>query len=101
MYPGYASPATASATARVDGTFVVSINATDIGTGARTAMLVLAAEALDVDPDLVEIRIGDSDLPRAGVAGGSSGTTSWGWAVHKVCRELAGTLVGPRWRPTR
>ena len=77
-------PATATRTA----TFVVSINATDIGTGARTAMLVLAAEALDVDPDLVEIRIGDSDLPRAGVAGGSSGTTSWGWAVHKVCREL-------------
>jgi xanthine dehydrogenase YagR molybdenum-binding subunit len=92
VYPGYASPATASATARVDGTFAVSINATDIGTGARTAMLVLAAEALDVDPDLVEICIGDSDLPRAGVAGGSSGTTSWGWAVHKVCRELAGKL---------
>ena len=42
---------------------------------------------------LVEIRIGDSDLPRAGVAGGSSGTTSWGWAVHKVCRELAGALA--------
>lgn len=92
VYPGYAMPATASATARVDGTFAVSINATDIGTGARTALLVLAAEALQVDPDLVEISIGDSDLPRAGVAGGSSGTTSWGWAVNKVCRELAAAL---------
>jgi len=91
-YPGYASPATATATAGIAGGFVVSINATDIGTGARTAMLVLAAEALGVDPDLVEIRIGDSDLPRAGVAGGSAGTTSWGWAVHKVCRELLGRL---------
>ena len=95
VYPGYASPATATATAKVDGSFVVSINATDIGTGARTAMLVLAAEALQVDPALVDIRIGDSDLPRAGVAGGSSGTTSWGWAVHKVCRELATAIADP------
>src|SRR6478672_7018397 len=92
-YPGYASPATATATALPGGRFVVSINATDIGTGARTAMLILAAEALQVDPELVEILIGDSDLPRAGVAGGSAGTTSWGWAVHKVCRELADALV--------
>ncbi|HEY4992853.1 MAG TPA: xanthine dehydrogenase family protein molybdopterin-binding subunit [Nakamurella sp.] len=87
-YPVYASPATATATAAPDGGFVVSINATDIGTGARTALLVLAAEALGTDPERVEIRIGDSDLPRAGGAGGSSGTTSWGWAVHKVCSHL-------------
>src|SRR6478735_4798595 len=94
-YPGYASPATATATALLGGRFEVSINATDIGTGARTAMLILAAEALAVDPGLVDIRIGDSDLPRAGVAGGSSGTTSWGWAVHKVCRELATAIADP------
>jgi xanthine dehydrogenase YagR molybdenum-binding subunit len=92
-YPGYASPAAATATALLGGRFEVSINATDIGTGARTAMLILAAEALAVDPGLVDIRIGDSALPRAGVAGGSSGTTSWGWAVHKVCRELAVAVV--------
>jgi len=93
-YPGYASPATATATALSGGRFEVSINATDIGTGARTAMLILAAEALGVDADLIEIRIGDSDLPRAGVAGGSAGTTSWGWAVDKVCRELVAALLG-------
>jgi xanthine dehydrogenase YagR molybdenum-binding subunit len=92
-YPGYAAPATAAATATGTGRFVVSINATDIGTGARTALLLLAADALDVDPDDVEILIGDSDLPRAGVAGGSMGTTSWGWAVHKACRELAARLA--------
>jgi len=92
-YPGYASPATASATRTVTGDYVVSINATDIGTGARTAMLVLAAEALEVDHSRVEILIGDSDLPRAGVAGGSAGTTSWGWAVHKACRELVDRLA--------
>jgi xanthine dehydrogenase YagR molybdenum-binding subunit len=92
-YPGYAMPATASATRTADGSFLVSINGTDIGTGARTAMLILAAEALDVDHSRVEIRIGDSDLPRAGVAGGSAGTTSWGWAVHKACRELVERLT--------
>jgi len=92
-YPGYASPATATATATVAGTYVVSINATDIGTGARTAMLILAAEALGVQRHRVEIRIGDTELPRAGVAGGSSGTTSFGWAVHKACAALADKLA--------
>ena len=92
-YPGYAAPATASATRTRGGDYLVSINATDIGTGARTALLVLAAEALEVDPSDVRMRIGDSDLPRAGVAGGSMGTTSWGWAVHKACRELVDHLA--------
>ena len=93
-YPAYAAPATATVTAGLTGRFVVEINATDIGTGARTALLVLAAEALGVSPDRVEMRIGSTDLPRAGVAGGSMGTTSWGWAVTKACAELLDRVGG-------
>ncbi|GAA2008690.1 xanthine dehydrogenase YagR molybdenum-binding subunit [Nakamurella flavida] len=93
-YPAMVNPAQASVTAGPDGRFEVSINATDIGTGARTTLLILAAEALDVATDRVRIRIGDTSLPPAGVAGGSAGTSSWGWAVAKACRELRTRLAG-------
>jgi xanthine dehydrogenase YagR molybdenum-binding subunit len=87
-YPVVVAPSTASAEALADGTFHVRVNATDIGTGARTVLAQVAAEQLGVPLDAVRIDIGSSDLPSASLAGGSSGTASWGWAVHKACREL-------------
>ncbi|WP_030409174.1 xanthine dehydrogenase family protein molybdopterin-binding subunit [Streptomyces albus] len=95
-YPVLVAPSTASAQAQGDGTYHVRINATDIGTGARTVLAQVAADALGVGLDAVRIDVGSSDLPHAPLAGGSSGTASWGWAVHKACRELresGGTVV--------
>ncbi|MDR0359206.1 MAG: xanthine dehydrogenase family protein molybdopterin-binding subunit, partial [bacterium] len=91
-YPAYRRPA--SAVARVDapGDFTVRVNGTDIGTGARTALTMIAAEVLEVPPDRVRVEIGDSDLPAAGVAGGSMGTASWGTAVANACRSLRAEL---------
>ncbi|MCF0092607.1 xanthine dehydrogenase family protein molybdopterin-binding subunit [Micromonospora sp. MH99] len=91
-YPARARPSSAAATARPDGTFLVRIDATDIGTGARTALWQVAADALGVPPERVEIRIGDSDLPVAPLAGGSMGTASWSWAVIRACEALRGKL---------
>ncbi len=92
-YPVYVSPSGARARAGADGRFSVGVNATDIGTGARTVLTQVAAGALGVDVGLVDLRLGDSDLPQAPGAGGSSGTASWGWAVDKACRELRALLV--------
>jgi xanthine dehydrogenase YagR molybdenum-binding subunit len=92
-YPTYFGPNTATARLEEDGRYTVGINATDLGTGARTALTVLAAEALDVDPAMVTVEIGDTRLPRASAAGGSSGTSSWGMAVDKVCRELRAAVA--------
>jgi len=92
-YPVYVGAAGATVRATPAGRFEVGVNATDIGTGARTAMLQLAADALAVPIDLVEISIADSDLPKARGAGGSAGTSSWGWAVTKACRQLKAQIV--------
>src|SRR5439155_8737484 len=46
MYPTYRSPAQATARANPDGSFDVQIAATDLGTGARTVLTQIAAEAL-------------------------------------------------------
>ncbi|GGK08183.1 xanthine dehydrogenase [Streptomyces camponoticapitis] len=87
-YPVLISPSTAEARADADGGFLVRVNATDIGTGARTVLAQIGADALQAPLERVRIEIGDSDLPRAPLAGGSSGTGSWGWSVDKACRAL-------------
>ncbi|MEU4659593.1 xanthine dehydrogenase family protein molybdopterin-binding subunit [Streptomyces sp. NPDC023723] len=92
-YPVLVSPSTASARALPDGGFLVQVNATDIGTGARTVLAQVAADTLGVPLDRVRIEVGSTDLPAASLAGGSSGTASWGWAVHDACARLADRLA--------
>ncbi|QKW10035.1 xanthine dehydrogenase family protein molybdopterin-binding subunit [Streptomyces sp. NA04227] len=87
-YPVLLGPSQAEVHADPDGTYRVRINATDIGTGARTVLGQIAAEVLGTRPDNVHMDIGNSDLPSASLAGGSSGTASWGTAVHKACLAL-------------
>jgi xanthine dehydrogenase YagR molybdenum-binding subunit len=93
-YPAYQSPSGARATAHEDGAFTVEVAASDIGTGARTALTQIAADALGSDPASVTVEIGDSALPFGPVAGGSMGTASWGSAVHGACTALAAKLAG-------
>jgi xanthine dehydrogenase YagR molybdenum-binding subunit len=90
-YPTMAQPSTARVTRHDDGTATVAIAASDIGTGARTILTQIAADELGLAPADVRMRIGDSTLPMASVAGGSSGSASWGWAVTEACRKLRQT----------
>jgi xanthine dehydrogenase YagR molybdenum-binding subunit len=92
-YPVMVAPSAATAHARPDGTFLVRINATDIGTGARTVLAQIGADALGVPLERVRIEVGSTELPPAPLAGGSSGTASWGWAVHDACARLARRLA--------
>ncbi|GAA2433871.1 xanthine dehydrogenase family protein molybdopterin-binding subunit [Actinomadura vinacea] len=93
-YPGYRSANRAAARREPDGRFTVRIAAADIGTGARTTLTIIAAEALGVDPSRVTVEIGDSDLPKASVAGGSSGTAGWGTAVFRACQAVLAAPEG-------
>jgi xanthine dehydrogenase YagR molybdenum-binding subunit len=86
--PVYTFPSTARARAEADGGFVVSVGATDIGTGARTVLTQVAADALEVTLDRVRLEIGRASMGSAPFAAGSSGTASWGWAVEKACGAL-------------
>jgi xanthine dehydrogenase YagR molybdenum-binding subunit len=93
-YPARRNPGRATARAERDGTFTVRIAASDIGTGARTALALIAAETLKADLGRVRMEVGDSSFPTASVAGGSSGTASWGTAVVRACEALIGRLNG-------
>lgn len=95
-YPARNAPATCSIEARTDGTFEVRITAADIGTGARTALIQVAADALHVEPDQIRLQIADSDFGPAMIAGGSMGTASWSWAIVKAAKEVLDRTGGRR-----
>ncbi|MDQ1478469.1 MAG: xanthine dehydrogenase YagR molybdenum-binding subunit [Actinomycetota bacterium] len=92
-YPARARASKATARARGDGSFDVELCAADIGTGARTALTQIAADALGVEAQRVRLRLGDTDFSEAPLAGGSMGTSSWGWAVTRACEGLRGRLA--------
>jgi xanthine dehydrogenase YagR molybdenum-binding subunit len=81
-----------------DGRYVVRIGAADLGTGTWTTLTQVAADALECPVAAVRLEIGDTEQPNATVAGGSSGTSSWGWAIVDAARELRrlhGARPGP------
>ncbi|MFE7461279.1 xanthine dehydrogenase family protein molybdopterin-binding subunit [Streptomyces sp. NPDC057554] len=92
-YGAGAAPSTALVTAEADGSFTVRIAAADLGTGARTALTQIAADALETVPGRVRVRIGDSDFGPAMIAGGSMGTRSWAWAITAAAAELRERLA--------
>jgi xanthine dehydrogenase YagR molybdenum-binding subunit len=93
-YPAYQQRSAALARAEADGSFLVRIASADIGTGARTVLTQIAADALGAPLERVRVEVGDSAYPQASVAGGSSGTASWGTAVTLACRALLDKLDG-------
>ncbi|HEX6553199.1 MAG TPA: xanthine dehydrogenase family protein molybdopterin-binding subunit [Ktedonobacteraceae bacterium] len=93
-YPARQRASTALARVDHEGRYSVLIAASDIGTGAWTILTQIAADALEVPLERVHVEIGDSILPRAPIAGGSMGTTSWGAAIVEAARKLRARLHG-------
>ena len=80
-YPRYYSPGSVAVIRFQGGRYLVRIGAADIGTGTRTALAQIAADALGCGFRDVLLELGDTDLPTATVEGGSSGLASWGATV--------------------
>jgi xanthine dehydrogenase YagR molybdenum-binding subunit len=76
-----------------DGGLHVSSATTDIGTGTYTALTQIAAAAMGVNSDNVQVLIGDSSLPTAPLQGGSFTISSVGSAVQQACTALQKQLL--------
>ena len=88
-YPAYTMPGSVAAISYAGRDhYSVRIGAADIGTGSWTALSQIAADALDEPLAHVHLEIGDTDLPMATVAGGSSGTASHGSAIVAAARKF-------------
>ncbi len=55
-----------------DGSVVLEIGTQDLGTGTRTAIVMVASETLGLPLDAITLRIGDSNYPPDGASGGST-----------------------------
>ena len=88
MFEGHAK-----AVLRQDGSGIMEIGAHDMGQGAWTALAQIAADRLGLDIDQVEFRSGNSDLPDAGIAGGSSHTATAGMAIHNAGADVIAELA--------
>jgi CO/xanthine dehydrogenase Mo-binding subunit len=67
----------------------VSTGRVEIGQGVLTAMLQIAAEELDVAPDRILLRTGDTDLtPNEGYTAGSQSIQFGGVALGLACAEV-------------
>jgi xanthine dehydrogenase YagR molybdenum-binding subunit len=92
-FPALMFQAQARAVIRDDGAGVMEIGAHDMGQGASTALAQIAADSLGLDLGQVEFRSGTSDLPDAGIAGGSAHTATAGMAIHGAGADVIARLA--------
>jgi xanthine dehydrogenase YagR molybdenum-binding subunit len=87
-YPANRSAAAAVVRYLPNGRVFVGSGTQDLGTGMYTVMAQTAAANLGLDPMQMDVKLGDSMLPKAPVSGGSQSTASVGPAVDAACSQL-------------
>jgi xanthine dehydrogenase YagR molybdenum-binding subunit len=93
VFPCPMFAAEARAVIRADGTGLIQTSGADMGQGAWTALAQIGAEALGLDPSQVEFQSGRSDLPDAGIAGGSGHTATAGVALNAAGEDAVARLA--------
>jgi len=94
VYPARRFPQSTATIRFSGGRYVAEIGAADLGTGAWTILPQITADALGVPVEDVDVRIGDTRYPFASVAGGSTGTSTWGSALVVAAREFRDKFGG-------
>jgi xanthine dehydrogenase YagR molybdenum-binding subunit len=92
-YPSNTGAATARVLLGPDGAAAVQIAGHDIGTGAYTLVAMTAADRLGLPIDKITVQMGDTDLPPAGLAAGSSHSAGICNAVFLACEQLRARLA--------
>ncbi|MBE7201337.1 MAG: xanthine dehydrogenase family protein molybdopterin-binding subunit, partial [Parafilimonas terrae] len=88
VYESNIAAAAARVSLRPNGHARVAIAGHDIGTGAYTVVAMVAADRLGLDLAYIDVAMGDTLLPAAPLAAGSSHTASLANAVAKACEDL-------------
>lgn len=92
-YPVYRMVTAARVRLKADGTALVQTSCQEMGMGTETVQVQHAAERLALPMEKVRFEYGDSTLPTAGVAGGSSQSVSVALAVHEASETILKELL--------
>ena len=90
----YRQPARANAKLRFDGSFSITVGASDQGAGTYTALALIAAQALAVPVGRIRVELGDTDFPHAPPQVAALIVESVGPAVLAACQALIDKLKG-------
>ena len=92
-YPLYSMSTEAEVAIIVDGRVLVKCSAVDLGTGTYTVMAQVAADGLGAQLADVTMLLGDTDLPKGPMAGGSMTVPSAAPAVHQAAQDARQQLI--------
>jgi xanthine dehydrogenase YagR molybdenum-binding subunit len=92
-YPANRSSAQAIVRLLPGGRMFVASGTQDLGTGTYTIMAQQAAAGLGIDPKMVEVKLGDSTLPKAPGSGGSQSSASVLPAIQDATTQLKLKLI--------
>lgn len=93
IYPGNRGAAAAKVRLYPDGRAVAACCTQDIGTGTYTILSQIAADALGLPLNLIEVRLGDTQLPKGPNSGGSQTAASAGPAVQEAALDAKSKLI--------
>ena len=86
-YPGNRSPASALVRLQPNGRILVASGTQDLGTGTYTIIAQVAADTLAISPEVIDVKLGDTALPKAPVSGGSMSAASVTPAVKAAAMQ--------------
>jgi xanthine dehydrogenase YagR molybdenum-binding subunit len=92
-YPARGLPASAMIRFQPDGRVLVASGTQEIGNGIYTIMTQVAAETLGVSPEIIDVKIGDTTLPKAPISAGSMSTVSVMPAVQAAALQAREKLI--------
>ena len=93
LYAANRFAAKATVTLQKNGRVLVQCGSQDLGTGTYTLMAHITADALRISPELVDVQLGDTDLPLAPGSGSSRSTASIGPAIHDAAVKAREKLL--------
>ncbi|MBE7169124.1 MAG: xanthine dehydrogenase family protein molybdopterin-binding subunit [Williamsia sp.] len=93
VYPGNRAAAAAKLRLYPDGRAVAACCTQDIGTGTYTILAQIAADALGLPIQQIEVKLGDTKLPKGPNSGGSQTAASAGPAVQEAALDAKSKLI--------
>jgi xanthine dehydrogenase YagR molybdenum-binding subunit len=92
-YPARGLPASAMVRFQPDGRVLVACGTQEIGNGIYTIITQVAAETLGVPPEIIDVKIGDTTLPKAPISAGSMSTVSVTPAIQAASAQAREKLI--------
>jgi len=85
---------TCSLTINPDSSVEIKMGTQDLGTGTRTAILIVAADTLGLSIDQIQLKIGDNQYPQSGGSGGSTTIGGVSASTRRAAVDAREQLLG-------